>query len=287
MSYNKIVIEKRLRKFLQEDCNFWDVSAICIPEYANVTAKIVAKSKGYVSGLHELKILFNILNVSTKFLIKDGEAFKEGDIIAELVGNARDILMGERTGLNLITHMSTITTTTRKYVAIIEKAGKNVKIACTRKTLPGLRIFEKRAVDLAGDFADTHRFSLDDMILLKDTHLKYYNGDVGKLLKDVKKKASFSKKIEIEIEKVDDVLIAAKNGADIIMLDNMNPNQVKRALELLKKNNLRKEVLIEVSGGINLENINAYLAQDAPDIISSSGLTQFPSEKVDLSLRFD
>jgi nicotinate-nucleotide pyrophosphorylase (carboxylating) len=287
MSYNKIVIEKRLRKFLQEDCNFWDVSAICIPEDASVTAKIVAKSKGYVSGLHELQILYNILNVSTSYFIKDGDAFKEGDIIAELVGNARDILMGERTGLNLITHMSSITTTTRKYEDIIKNAGKNVKIACTRKTLPGLRIFEKRAVDLAGDLADTHRFSLDDMILLKDTHLKYYNGDVEKLLRDVKKKASFSKKIEIEIEKVDDVLIAAKNGADIIMLDNMTPDQVKRAIELLKKNNLRKEVLIEVSGGVNSENINGYLTLDAPDIISSSELTQFPSEQVDLSLRFD
>ncbi len=287
MSYNKIVIEKKLREILEEDCTFWDVSAISIPEDANITAKIIAKSKGYISGLQELKILYNILNVSTSFFIKDGEAFKEGDMLAELKGNARDILMGERTGLNLITHMSSITTTTRKYVDIIKKSGKNVKIACTRKTLPGLRIFEKRAVDLAGDFADTHRFSLDDMILLKDTHLKYYNGDVEKLLRDVKKKASFSKKIEIEIEKVDDALIAAKNGADIIMLDNMTPDQVQHAIELLKNNNLRNSVLIEVSGGITLENINAYLAQDAPDIISSSELTQFPSEQVDLSLRFD
>lgn len=287
MSYNKIVIEKKLREILEEDCTFWDVSAISIPEDANITAKIIAKSKGYISGLQELKILYNILSVSINFFTKDGDAFKEGDILAELKGNARDILMGERTGLNLITHMSSITTTTRKYVDIIKKSGKNVKIACTRKTLPGLRIFEKRAVDLAGDFADTHRFSLDDMILLKDTHLKYYNGDVEKLLRDVKKKASFSKKIEIEIEKVDDALIAAKNGADIIMLDNMTPDQVQHAIELLKNNNLRNSVLIEVSGGITLENINAYLAQDAPDIISSSELTQFPSEQVDLSLRFD
>ena len=287
MSYNRIIIEKELRKFLEEDCRFSDISAISIPEDAIVTGKIIAKNKGYISGLEELRILYNILNVSISFSIKDGDAFKEGDILAELKGNARDILMGERTGLNLITHMSSITTTTRKYVDLIKKSGKNVKIACTRKTLPGLRIFEKKAVDLAGDLADTHRFSLDDMILLKDTHLKYYEGDIEKLLTDVKKKASFSKKIEIEIEKVDDVLIAAKNGADIIMLDNMNPDQVKLAIELLKKNNLRNSVLIEVSGGINLENINAYLAQDAPDIISSSELTQFPSEQVDLSLRFD
>ncbi|MHA1256254.1 MAG: nicotinate-nucleotide diphosphorylase, partial [Promethearchaeota archaeon] len=167
MSYNRIIIEKKLRKFLEEDCNYCDVSAICIPEDANVAAKIIAKSNGYISGLEELRILYNILDVSISFFIKDGDAFKQGDILAELKGNARDILMGERTGLNLITHMSSITTTTRKYVDIIKKSGRNVKIACTRKTLPGLRIFEKKAVDLAGDLADTHRFSLDDMILLK------------------------------------------------------------------------------------------------------------------------
>lgn len=287
MSYNRIIIERELRKFLIEDCRFSDISAISIPEDAIVTGKIIAKSKGYISGLEELRILYNILNVSINFFVKDGEAFNPGDTLAELKGNARDILMGERTGLNLITHMSSITTTTRKYIDVIKKSGKNLKIACTRKTLPGLRIFEKRAVDLAGDLADTHRFSLDDMILLKDTHLKYYNGDVEKLLRDVKKKASFSKKIEIEIEQVDDVLIAAKSGADIIMLDNMNPDQVKLAIKLLKNNNLRNKVLIEVSGGINLENLSAYLTQDAPDIISSSELTQFPSERVDISLRFD
>jgi nicotinate-nucleotide pyrophosphorylase (carboxylating) len=125
------------------------------------------------------------------------------------------------------------------------------------------------------------------MVLLKDTHLKFYNGNVEKLLKEIKRKVSFSKKIEIEIEKVDDVLIAANNGADIIMLDNMDPDEVRKAISLLKKNNLRKNVLIEISGGINLKNLEAYLTEDAPDIISSSELTQFPSEKVDLTLRFD
>ncbi|GAI88931.1 unnamed protein product, partial [marine sediment metagenome] len=103
MSYNRIIIEKELRKFLEKDCNYCDVSAICIPEDANVAAKIIAKSNGYISGLEELRILYNILDVSISFFIKDGDAFKQGDILAELKGNARDILMGERTGLNLIT----------------------------------------------------------------------------------------------------------------------------------------------------------------------------------------
>ncbi|MFX1337197.1 MAG: carboxylating nicotinate-nucleotide diphosphorylase [Promethearchaeota archaeon] len=284
MSYNKIVIEKKLRDFLEEDCNFIDVSTINIPEDAEVSAKIIAKSSGFISGLEELKILFDMLNVSTKFLKKDGKKVKKGEIVVELKGSAINILLGERVGLNLITHMSAITTTTRKFVKIIDESGKKVKIACTRKTLPGLRIFEKKAVTLGG--GDPHRFSLDDMILLKDTHLRYYKGDVGELLNHVKETASFSKKIEIEVEKPDDALVAAQNGADIIMLDNMTPDQVEDVMKLLKEQNLRENIIIEISGGINEDNIVDYLIS-SPDIISTSELTQFPSEKLDLSLRFD
>jgi nicotinate-nucleotide pyrophosphorylase (carboxylating) len=284
--YNKIIIQRKLKEYLEEDCNFIDISALCIPKETNISAKIVAKSEGFISGLEELGILYDILKVTINFFKKDGDAFKNGDIIAELRGYARAILMGERVGLNLLIHMSSITSTVKKYVKIIKDSGKNVKIACTRKTLPGLRIFEKKAVLLVGDGADPHRFSLSDMILLKDTHLKYYKGDIAKLLKNMKKQASFTKKIEIEIEKPEEVLIAAKNGADIIMLDNMTPNQVEDAINLLKKNNLRDKVIIEVSGGINIENIVDYL-QSSPDIISIGELTQFPSEKVDFSLRFD
>ncbi|MGV9171147.1 MAG: carboxylating nicotinate-nucleotide diphosphorylase, partial [Promethearchaeia archaeon] len=192
-------------------------------------------------------------------------------------------LLIERIGLNLLTHMSAITSTTREYVNVIKKMNKRTRIAGTRKTLPGLRIFEKAAIEIGG--GDPHRFSLDDMILLKDTHLRYYEGKIEALLKDVKEKASFTKKIEIEIEKVDDVLTAAKNGADIIMLDNMNAKEVKEAIKLLKEHHLREKVLIEISGGINIDNIGSYLEVE-PDIISTSHLTQFPSEKVDLSLRF-
>jgi nicotinate-nucleotide pyrophosphorylase (carboxylating) len=185
---------------------------------------------------------------------------------------------------NLVTHMSSITTTTKKFLNIIRDSGKKVKIACTRKTLPGLRIFEKRAVELGG--GDPHRFSLDDMVLLKDTHLRFYQGDIAKLLNKMKNEVSFTKKIEIEIEKPEDALIAAKNGADIIMLDNMNPDEVEDTINILKQNNLREMVIIEVSGGINEENLIDYLISE-PDVISVGQLTQFPTEKVDISLRFD
>lgn len=281
--YNRLIIEKKLKEFIEEDCNFADVSSSVIPENAETTAKIIAKSAGYISGLKEVEIIYDILNVSTVFKKKEGEAFKEGDLITELQGKTRDILLGERIGLNLLTHMSAITSTTKKFVEIIKIAGKNVKIACTRKTTPGLRIFEKKAVELGG--GDPHRFSLDE-VLLKDTHLRFYKGDIEKLLRDVKKKVSFTKKIELEIEEVGDVLPAAKYGADIIMLDNFTPDQVEDAIDLLKQNNLREHVIIEVSGGITPENIVDYLLSD-PDVISSGQITQFPSEQTDFSLRFD
>jgi len=281
--YNRFIIQRKLKEFIEEDCNYADVSSSIIPDYAETTAKVIAKSSGYISGLEELNMLFDLLNVSIVFKKKDGEAFSKGDIIADLKGKIKDILLGERVGLNLITHMSAITSTTKKFVEIIKNTGKNVKIACTRKTTPGVRIFEKKAVEIGG--GDTHRFSLDEF-LLKDTHLRYYKGDVEQILKDVNKIASFTKKIEIEIEKVEDVLIAAKNGADIIMMDNFNPDQVEDAINLLKQNNLRDKVIIEVSGGINPENIVDYLLSE-PDVISSGQLTQFPSEQVDFSLRFD
>ena len=284
MSYNRILIKEKLKKFLIEDNSFIDVSSISLPKESTSSATIIAKSDGYLSGLEELGILYQLLSVDVINNKEDGDQIHKGDIVAKIDGGSRNILLGERVGLNLMSHMSAITTTTRKFVKIIDDSGKNVKIACTRKTLPGLRLFEKKAVDLGG--GDTHRFSLDDMVLLKSTHLKFYKGNIVKLLKDVRSRVSFTKKIEIEIEKVNDVLIAVKNKADIIMLDNMNPDKVQDAISLLKQEKLRNQVIIEVSGNITTENIFDYLISE-PDVISTSVLTQKPTEFVDYSLRFD
>ena len=286
MNLNKIRVEEILKKFLEEDCYFNDISSEVIHEDHTISAKIISKSSGYISGLEEINLLFNLLNIKVKLYKKDGERINLGDIIVTLEGNIRNILLGERLALNLLTHMSSITTTTKKFLNIINESGKNIILACTRKTLPGLRIFQKKAVKIGG--GDTHRFSLDDMILLKDTHLKYYNGNIEKLLKVVKEKASFTKKIEIEIEKVEDIVPAVRNGADIIMCDNMTPENVRKSIELLDQSNLRKNknILIEVSGGITLDNIQKYIDVN-PDIISTSDITSFPLIKVDLSLRFD
>ncbi|MFX0049332.1 MAG: carboxylating nicotinate-nucleotide diphosphorylase [Candidatus Hermodarchaeota archaeon] len=284
MSYNRILIEKKLRNFLIEDNAFIDISSKPIPINSISNAKIIAKTDGFLAGLEEFKILFHLLNVDVTLLKQDGDQIHEGDIVAELYGKTKDILLGERMGLNLLCHMSAITTTTRKFVKIIDESGKNVKIACTRKTLPGLRLFEKKAVELGK--GDTHRFNLDDMVLLKSTHLKFYNGNVAELLKNTKLKVSFTKKIEIEVEKVEDVITSVENGADIIMLDNMNPDKVQDAINLLKQKNLRNQVIIEVSGNITQDNIVDYLISE-PDIISTSILTQKPTDFVDLSLQLD
>ena len=284
MSYNRILIKEKLKKFLIEDNSFIDVSSNAIPKESVSSATIIAKSDGYLSGLEELGILYQLLKVNVISNKEDGDQINKGDIVAKIDGVSRNILLGERLGLNLMSHMSAITTTTRKFVKIIEDSGKNVKIACTRKTLPGLRLFEKKAVDLGG--GDTHRFSLDDMVLLKSTHLKFYKGNIVKLLKDVRSRVSFTKKIEIEIENVNDVLIAVKSKVDIIMLDNMNPDKVQDAISLLKQEKIRNQVIIEVSGNITKENIFDYLISE-PDVISTSVLTQKPTEFVDYSLRFD
>ncbi|MHA1804901.1 MAG: carboxylating nicotinate-nucleotide diphosphorylase [Promethearchaeota archaeon] len=281
--YNTIIIKEKIKQFLIEDCSYKDISSFILPEKGPVRANIIAKSSGYISGLEELKILYDLLGVTVNLHKNDGDPIKPGEIIALLEGNVHAILLGERVALNLVTHMSAITSTTKKYVTLVENAGKKIKIACTRKTLPGLRIFEKKAVELGG--GDPHRFSLDDMILLKDTHLKYYEGDVKRLLFDTMRKVSFTKKIEIEIEKAEDILMAARNGANIIMLDNMPPREVKKAITLLNIKGLRKNVLIEISGGINEDNFEQYLEAE-PDIISMGHLTQFPTVHVDLSLRF-
>lgn len=284
MSYNRILIEKKLKRFLIEDNTFMDVSSQSIPTDSVSNAKIVAQSDGFLAGLEEFEMLFKLLDVYVTPNKKDGDHIQIGDVIAKLNGKTVNILLGERIGLNLLSHMCAIATTTQKFVKIIEESGKNVKIACTRKTLPGLRIFEKKAVDIGK--GDTHRFNLDDMILLKSTHLKFYQGNVAELLKHAINKASFTKKIEIEVEKVEDVITAVKNDADIIMLDNMNPDLVQDAINLLKQQNLRDKVIIEVSGNITLDNIVDYLISE-PDIISTSILTQKPTDFVDISLQLE
>jgi len=262
----KPVLLARLRKYLDMDIGYGDLSSSFIPEGEKGVAKIIAKTSGIVAGSEEASLLFEDVGIIIKQNFNDGE-------------NLQNILTIERTALNFLMKLSSIATSTRDFVQIIKKSKLSTKIAATRKTTPGFGWFEKKAVYYGG--GDTHRWNLSDMVMFKDTHLKFFNGDIEKLLKTVKNRLSFSKKIEIEIEKTEDILKAADNGADIIMLDNMSPDQISKALSLIKD---RSHILFEASGNINKENLLAY-AKTGVDIISASSTILNPHKKMDYSLK--
>jgi nicotinate-nucleotide pyrophosphorylase (carboxylating) len=274
--------EKKLLEFLEEDLGFGDITTnALIPEETIAEAMIISKRDGIIAGIQEAGIIFKLLNVDFKPLVKDGDKVTRGQIIVELSGSARTILTAERTVLNIMMRMSGIATETSKLVDAAKKVNPKLRIACTRKTTPGFRYFEKKAVTLGGGY--THRFRLDDMVLIKDNHLIVV-GSVTEAVNQARSKCDFSKKIEIEVEKADQALEAARAGADIIMFDNMSPEEVKKTLELLEKKGLRDRVLIELSGGITPENVEKYMVLNV-DIISM-GYIIHSIKALDISLDF-
>ncbi len=247
-----------------------------------VNGKIISNEEGTVAGVYLASEIFTEFGVETKIMKNDGEKVQEGQIIMEISGDPHDILSLERTVLNLMMRMSGIATLTAKMVKMVKKANPNVILAGTRKTTPGLQFFEKDAIRAGG--GDTHRYRLDDGILIKDNHLALV-GDVAEAVSRARKYASFTKKIEIEVETIEETLQAAKAGADIIMLDNMSPDEVKNVLSVLDKENLHNNILIEVSGGINSENIVPF-AKTGVDVISTGYMTH-SARSLDLSLELD
>ncbi len=276
------LLEKRLLDFLEEDLGFGDITTnALIPKNAKAEARIISKRDGVIAGIREAGIILKLLNVNFKPLVKDGDRVTSGQTVVELSGSARAILSAERTILNIMMRMSGIATETAKLVDAAKKNNPKLRIACTRKTTPGFRYFEKRAVILGG--GDSHRFRLDDMILIKDNHLSIVGG-VKEAVNQARSRCSFSKKIEIEVENADQALEAASAGADIIMFDNMSPEEAKKTLKLLEEKGLRDKVLIELSGGITPENIEKYMALNV-DIISM-GYIIHSIRALDLSLDF-
>jgi len=255
-----------LLRFLEEDAPFGDVtSEAVIPEDLEAEAVIIAKQDGVIAGLEEAKALFEHFDVKVELKAKDGDEVKKGDVVIELRGNARSILLVERTALNIIGRMSGIATQVRRLMEKVKAVNPNVRVAGTRKTL--LKPLDKRAILLGG--GESHRFSLSDAILIKDNHLA-----LVPLEEAIERAKAFSiyKVIEVEVESLEDALKAAKAGADIIMLDNMTPEQIEEVLEALKREGLRERVKIEVSGGITEENIESYAKLDI-DVISLGALT--------------
>jgi nicotinate-nucleotide pyrophosphorylase (carboxylating) len=273
------ILEEKLRQILAEDIGQGDVTAQAIipPNFA-VRAIVVAKEEGVVAGIEETTILAEYLGLNVKAKIADGEKIRNKQLLMEISGEAQTILSVERTLLNLLSRMSGIATMTKTLSDKLGKAGVKARIAATRKSAPGFLYFDKKAVVIGG--GDPHRLHLDDMILIKDNHLVIV-GSVESAVKKAKAKASFTKKIEVEVTRAEDAVKAAKAGADIIMLDNFSPKQVKNAGEMLKKAGFG-DVLLEVSGGITNETLLDYAASQV-DIISIGELTH-SVKALDISL---
>ena len=256
-----------LLRFIEEDSPFGDITSGAVIPHRICRAVIRTEQDGLVAGIAEVSALFEYFGVTATQTSADGKCVMAGEIVLSLEGEARAILLVERTALNIIGRMSGIATQTRRLTDIVSAVSPRCRIAATRKTAPGLRALDKKAVVLGG--GDPHRMSLSDGILIKDNHLA-----IVPLAKAIQaaKAASAYRKIEVEVETPGDALEAANAGADILLLDNMKPSRVREALALLKRAGVRNRVTIELSGGIDEKSLPAYAALDV-DLISMGALT--------------
>ncbi|HVP41563.1 MAG TPA: carboxylating nicotinate-nucleotide diphosphorylase [Candidatus Krumholzibacteriaceae bacterium] len=265
------VLEEKLRRFLEEDLGQGDVTtALAIPEGTVVEAEVVAEETGTVAGLEETRVFLESFGLKAEVKVSDGVEVRPRTVLLRVTGDARTLLSLERTLLNLLSRMSGIATTTRRILRKLREAGYTTRVACTRKVAPGLSFFDKKAVLVGG--GDVHRLRLDDMILIKDNHIATV-GDLEETVGRVRERASFSKKIEVEVSNLEDAVKAAEMKADIIMLDNFTPRQIRKTLKALEKKKLRSNVMIEASGGINEENVLEFAATGV-DVVSLGELTQ-------------
>jgi nicotinate-nucleotide pyrophosphorylase (carboxylating) len=262
-------VRQALAAFLQEDVGTGDITSdSTIPADKNAKAEIICKSDAVVCGLEVAAIIFEMCGCTAKALISDGTKVRKGRRVMLVSGSARGILKGERVALNLIMRMSGIATETR---ALAEKA-KPVKIAATRKTAPGLRYFDKKAVVAGGGLA--HRMRLDDMVLIKDNHIALA-GSPEECVRMAKASVGSAIKIECEAKSEKEAISAIRAGADIVMLDNFTPAQAAKTIKLITKLGLRKKATIEISGGVNHSNIKKYV-KARPDYISMGYVTHSP-----------
>ncbi|MBU0684356.1 MAG: carboxylating nicotinate-nucleotide diphosphorylase [Thermoplasmatota archaeon] len=272
-------MKSKTHEFLREDIGSGDITSdLVIPSAETAKGRIICKEDCVLAGLAEASEIFEELGARVVKSRKDGVPAKRGDVVLEVKGPAKALLAGERLALNMIMRMSGIATLTDALVKKCRKSNPKVRVAATRKTTPGFREFEKRAVRLGG--GDPHRMGLYDAVLIKNNHIAIAGG-VAEALKRAKH-GSFTKKIEIEVETEKDAYTALANGADIIMLDNFEPKNAKKLIKELKAK--RPDVLIEVSGGIRPDNIDKYAS--AADIISLGWLTH-SVKSVDFSMKIE
>ena len=267
---------REIESFIEEDLGYDDVSCTIVPDRP-AEAIIFTKEDCTIAGIDEAASIFYYFGIHAETGYKDGDQLKKGDIIFRLSGGAVSILRAERISLNFLGHLSGIATLTRKCTDIVRKHSEATRVACTRKTTPGIRKFEKLAVAAGG--GDTHRFNLSDAVMIKDNHVKLMGIEAA--IKAARK-TSFTRKIEVEVESAQDAVLAAGLGADIIMLDNMQPEAVKETLKILEEKGLRNSVIVEASGGISQSNLEDY-AKTGVDVISMGSLVHKASW-IDFSL---
>ncbi|NYT06551.1 MAG: carboxylating nicotinate-nucleotide diphosphorylase [Methanomicrobiales archaeon] len=253
--------------FVREDAPEGDCTTDAVIPETVCHAVIRAKATGIIAGIAEAAALFEHYGVQALFAAKDGAWVQEGETVLEMNGDARAILLVERTALNLIGRMSGIATATYAAVAAVRDASPPVRIAGTRKTAPGLRRFDKKAIVLGG--GDPHRLSLSDQVLIKDNHLALV--PLADAIARARARTVY-KRIEVEVETAADAVAAAHAGADIIMLDNMDASSIREAITALEEQGLRDQVVIEISGGIDGRDLGELAALGA-DVISMGRLT--------------
>ncbi|MCK5346005.1 MAG: carboxylating nicotinate-nucleotide diphosphorylase [Candidatus Heimdallarchaeota archaeon] len=261
-----ILVDEDIKRWLKEDIPYWDITTSLLPE-KKTKGKIYSKQEGTIAGLPFVQRIFEMLGTEFNGLVAEGSTVSKKTEIASFEGEFRALLQAERTALNLLGRLSGIATQTAKMITIVRQRKPNLRICGTRKIVPGLSKYDKYAITIGG--GDTHRFNLSDMILLKENHIRAFNS-ITEAIHKSREKTSFSKKIEIEVQNEEQAIEAANSGADIIMLDNFSPVQAEQTITNIKS--ISHSILIELSGNINIDNLEMY-ALDGVDLISSGALT--------------
>jgi len=271
-----------LMNFLEEDIGLGDITSnALIKQDQLASAQIICKTDDMVivSGIEEASIVFDLCHCKVINLVSDGALLTKNKVVMTIRGRAKSILKAERTALNLLMRMSGISTETKRLIDAMGSYKRYARIASTRKTSPGMRIFDKKAVRLGG--GEMHRVRLDDMALIKDNHLAIA-GSVSSSIRKVKRNIGSSIKVECEVTNLHDLISAIQEGADVVMLDNFSAKNAKKALDQIARMGLRNKARIELSGRIDLTNIKDY-ASAKPDIISVGYITH-SAKAVDYSL---
>ncbi len=259
-----------LRRYLEEDIRSGDITTEVLgPLRSAAVGTVNAQSRAIFAGAKEAVAIAQLVGISCEVLVFEGNWVVPGQTVLRFKGPAKTLLAIERVVLNIVMRMSGIATMTYSLLQAARTGNASIRVAATRKTTPGFRFFEKRAVQVGG--GDPHRYALDDMVLIKNNHIAAVGG-VRQAVRSAKGMVSFSKKVSCEVRSLQEALEAIDAGADILLLDNFTPKDLKSVCDTLKLRGLRDHVILEASGGIDVSNA-AEFAASGVDVLSSGALT--------------